>query len=56
MCGDFGNIFVQVCVRFHLNRSLFASFSHPRIEFRDAEISTCIVRDTVLDRFGLFGV
>jgi hypothetical protein len=28
------------CVKFHLNRSSFASVSHSRIEFRIAEIST----------------
>jgi hypothetical protein len=40
LCEDLGNIFFHVCVKFHLNRSSFASVSHLRTEFHAAEIST----------------
>jgi hypothetical protein len=40
---------------FYLNGSLFALVSHLRTKFRAHKIIT-IIRDTVLDRVGLFGV
>jgi hypothetical protein len=41
ICGDLGNIFVQVCVKFYLNRSSCSSILDPRIEFCTTENNTC---------------
>jgi hypothetical protein len=37
---DLRNTFIKVCVKFHLNRSLFGSVSYLRTEFRAAVINT----------------
>jgi hypothetical protein len=39
--GDLGNVIARVCVKFHLNRSLFGSVLNSRTKFRTAENNTC---------------
>lgn len=52
--GHFRNSFVKVCAKFQFNRSSLRSVSHSKTDFE--MLKTTRVSDSVLGRFGLFGI
>jgi hypothetical protein len=54
ICGDLGNIFFKLCIKFQLNLSRFGSVSHLKTKFRATEISNSLQHG--IGATGLFGV